>query len=114
MQLRVQRQMVEDMKSISNLVFRFQVFSKLRRQVHGAESLISNRSLSKCDRLFDDYICDKLKQHSPNYALRRDYEELRDRSKLQVLCNKHNGHHLAQKVRVLKVELRGDMECEQI
>ena len=28
------------------------------------------------------------------YALHHDYEELRDRSKLQVLCNKHIDHHL--------------------
>jgi hypothetical protein len=106
--------MGEDMKSISYLVFRFQEFSKLRPLVHAAASLISNQFLLVCDQLSGDCTCDKLKQHSPNCGPRRDYVESRDRLKLLALCNKRNGHHLAQKVRAWKVELHVGKECEQI
>jgi hypothetical protein len=114
MQRRVQHQTGEGMRSISNLVFQFQEFAKLRPQVRVEVSSISNRFLSKCDRLSDDYICDKQKLRSPNYVHRHDCVELRDQSKLLGLCSKHNDRHRAQRVRVLKVELHGDKEFVQI
>jgi hypothetical protein len=40
--------------------------------------------------------------------------ELRDLSKLLVLRNKHNGHHLAQIWRDVKEELHDDMGFLQI
>jgi hypothetical protein len=106
--------MGEGMKSISYLVSLFPEFSMLPLLVHVAKSSISNRSPSKCDLLFDDCTCDKLKQHSPNCENHRDYVESRDRLKSQVRCSKHTAHHREQKVRAAKVELHGDMEFEQI
>jgi hypothetical protein len=102
------------MRSISNLVFQFQEFAKLRPLVRAEESLTSSQSLSKFDQLFDDYIYDKLKQHSPNCGHHRDYVELRDLLRWLVLCNKHIAHHHEQIVLVWKVEQHGDKECEQI
>jgi hypothetical protein len=81
MQRRVQHQTGEGMRSISNLVFQFQEFAKLRPQVRVEVFSISNQFLSKCDRLSDDYICDKQKQRSPNYVHHHDCVELRDQSK---------------------------------
>jgi hypothetical protein len=106
--------MGEGMKSISYLVSQFPEFSKPHLLVHVAASSISNRFLSKCDPLFGDCTCDKLKQHSPNCGLRRDSAESRDQLKLLARCNKHNVHHRVQKVPAAKVELHDDKEFEQI
>jgi hypothetical protein len=106
--------MAEDMRSISNLVFRFQEFAKLRRQVREEVSLTSSQSLSMFDQPFGDYIYDKQKQRSPSCGHRRDFAELRDQLKWQALCNKHSGHHREQRELVLKVGLRDDKEFEQI
>jgi hypothetical protein len=106
--------MGEGMKSISYLVSLFPEFSMPLLRVHVATSSISNRSPSKCDLLFDDCTCDKLKQHSPNYGNHHDFVESRDQLKLQVRCNKHIAHHRERRERAAKVELHGDMEFEQI
>jgi hypothetical protein len=106
--------MAEGMRSISYLVFQFLEFARRHLLVRGAESLTSNQSLLRCDLPSGDCICDKQKQHSPNYERHHDFAELRDQSRSQGLCNKHIDHHRAQTVHVLKVELHGDKEFEQI
>jgi hypothetical protein len=106
--------MGEGMRSISNLVFQFQEFAKLRPQVRAEASLTSNLFLSMFDQLSDDCICDKRKQRSPNYVHHHDCAELRDQSKLLGLCSKHNDRHREQRVRALRVGLRGDKEFSPI
>jgi hypothetical protein len=61
-----------------------------------------------------DCTCGKQIQRSPNYVRRHESEESRDLSKSLVLRNKHNGHHRAQILHVVKVAPRGDMEFLQI
>jgi hypothetical protein len=61
-----------------------------------------------------DCICGKQRQRSPNYARRHESAELRDLSKLLVLRSKHNAHHRAQKLRVVKAAPHDDMESLQI
>jgi hypothetical protein len=84
------------MRSISYLVSQFQEFAKRHLLVRVAESLTSNQSLLRCDLLSGDCICDKQKQHSPNYGHHHDFVELHDQLKLQGLCNKHIDHHRVQ------------------
>jgi hypothetical protein len=106
--------MGEGMRSISNLVYRYQECAMQRPLVRVEASLTSNLFLSRFDQLSDDCICDKQKQRSPNYVHHHDCVELRDQSKLLELCSKHNDHHRAQRVRALRVGLRGDKEFSQI
>jgi hypothetical protein len=61
-----------------------------------------------------DCTCGKQIQRSPNCVRRHESEESRDLSKSLVLRNKHNGHHRAQILHVVKVAPRGDMEFLQI
>ena len=61
-----------------------------------------------------DCTCGKQKRRSPNCVRHLESEELRDLSKSLVPHNKHNGHHRAQILHVVKVAPRGDMEFSQI
>jgi len=57
---------------------------------------------------------DKQQPRSPNCVRRHENVESRDQSRLRHFHNKHNDHHLAQKLLGEKVELHGDMEFAQI
>jgi hypothetical protein len=106
--------MAQDMEAKLYLFFRYQEFSKQLQQVHGAMSVNAILNLSVVYLPSCDYNDGKLKQRFPNCVHRHDYVESRDQSMLLVLRNKHNGHHLEQKLHDVKVEPSGDMGFEQI
>jgi hypothetical protein len=114
MQLLLLRQMALNKEAMTYLYGQFQEFSMQHRRVRVAKcaNAIPN-PLMVCLPLCD-YSDGKLTQRFPNYALPRDFEELRDQSKLQALNNKHNVRHLGQILLCEKVEQSDDKEYEQI
>jgi hypothetical protein len=91
-----------------------QEFAKPHQQVRVEVSEVSIPNLLVAYLPSSDCTCGKQIQRSPNCVRRHESEESRDLSKSLVLRNKHNGHHRAQILHVVKVAPRGDMEFLQI
>jgi hypothetical protein len=70
-----QRQMLLNMRAICGAAYLSQEFAKQIQLVRAVASATSNPSLLKSYLPLSDYICDKQKQHSPNYVHHRDYVE---------------------------------------
>jgi hypothetical protein len=89
-------------------------FAMLHQLVHVEVSEVSIPNLSAVYQPSSDCICDRPKQHSPSYVHHHENVESHDRLMSQVLRNKRNDRHRAQKLRDGKVAPHGDMESLQI
>jgi hypothetical protein len=89
-------------------------FAMLHQLVHVEVSEVSIPNLSAVYLPLSDCTCGKQRQRSPSYVRRHENVESRDRLMSQVLRNKRNDRHRAQKLRDGKVAPHGDMESLQI